>query len=530
MNEKREANRKKGQGPMRRIERAARAAVVLAVAAGVAACDSFLDVNEDPNNAEDVEMELTLPGMLITFAHDVLGPTPIRYQNMVGPTGWGTEWLQQWSDNRDEHTYAQFQWYEVANLDTNGYWGDSYNGVMNEANNIMGLAAPAERWQHHGIAKLIMAWNLALLTDAFGPAPFAEAFDPLNPNPAYQSQEELYPLVFQMVDEAIEEMQMADPEPPAENDLLFEGDLNGWIRLAHSLKARLNLRVAYAPGENTQQRAQAALEALALGIRSPEEAPTISYEGGQGYRQPWYEFEDENDGSGERTRSSAWFIGMLKENQDPRLPIMANPAELACPEDMPYLREDCQIAEEVTTEPIYRGNLSGGVGEPDSAISRLGSFFTADSADHVWFTYEDTKFLEAEAQLILGGPAAADAAYREGIRANMERLGVAEEDIAAYLAAVPPLGAQGNPLEELITEKFKANFLRDEVWHDWRRTGHPVVPPVPQRVIAGIPQRLRTPADEVQFNADRVAETGISTGLDGMLVEVWWASGSPPGF
>lgn len=84
-------------------------------------------------------------------------------------------------------------------------------------------------------------------------------------------------------------------------------------------------------------------------------------------------------------------------------------------------------------------------------------------------------------------------------------------------------------MEELITEKFKANFLRDEVWHDWRRTGYPVVPPVPQRVIAGIPQRLRTPADEVQFNADRVAETGISTGLDGMLVEVWWASGPPPG-
>lgn len=512
---------------MKRIERAARPAVVLAVAAGVAACDSFLDVNEDPNNAENVEMELTLPGMIINFAHDVLGPTAIRYNNLVGPTGWGTEWLQQWSDNRDEHTYAQFQWYEVANLDTDGFWGDSYDGVMNEAHNIMVAAAPAERWQHHGIAKLIMAWNLSLVTDAFGPAPFTENFDPLNPNPAYQSQEELYPLVFQMIDEAIAELQMPDPAPPAENDLLFEGDMDGWLRLAHSLKGRLNLRVAYAPGENPQQRAQAALEALALGIRSPAEAPTISYAGGEGVRQPWYTFEDEDDGSGIRTRSSAWFLAMLREDQDPRLPIMANPVELICPAEPPYERDDCEIVEDDTDEPVYRGNWSGSLGEPDSAISRLGSFFTADSADHVWFTYEDTKFLEAEARLILGGAAAADAPYREGIRANMERLGVAGADIDAYLAAVPPLGSETTPLEALITEKFKANFLRDEVWHDWRRTGYPRVPLVEDRVIAGIPQRLRTPAAEVQFNAHQVAATAISTGLDGTLVEVWWASGLP---
>jgi len=506
-------------------------ALALVVSLGVASCDNFLDVNQDPNNPQDVRMDLTLPGMLVNFAHDVLGPTWIRYVNLVGPVGMGTEWLQQWSDNRDRHTYAQYQWYEVANTDTNGYWGSSYSRVMNEASNIMRRSAEAGRWQHHGIAKLILAWNMSLVADAFGPVPFSEALDPRIRDPEYDSQEEVYANIFRLIDEAIDEMRRDDIIPPSTNDILFGGDMDAWVRLANSLKARLNLRVAYAPGENTQQRAQTALDAVRAGIRSPAHAPTVEYPGeAEGQRQPWYTFETSSEGTGIRTRSSKWYIDMLKEHEDPRLPIMANPASWWCPEpDVDYLpAEDCIPAAEYSDEPIYRGNLSGSPGEPDSAISRLGSFFTADSASHVWFTYEDTKFIEAEALLILNGAGAADGAYREGIRANMERLGVAQADIDAYLAATPPLGSQGNPLEELITEKFKANFLRCEVWHDWRRTGYPVVPLVEERVIEGIPQRMRTPANEMAYNAESVAATGISTGLDGMLVRVWWASGSPP--
>ena len=80
-----------------------------------------------------------------------------------------------------------------------------------------------------------------------------------------------------------------------------------------------------------------------------------------------------------------------------------------------------------------------------------------------------------------------------------------------------------------MTQKYLVNFLRDEVWHDWRRTGYPVIEPVAERVIPGIPVRLRTPAAEMQFNSESLAATGISTGLDGMLTPVWWASGSPGG-
>jgi hypothetical protein len=140
-------------------------------------------------------------------------------------------------------------------------------------------------------------------------------------------------------------------------------------------------------------------------------------------------------------------------------------------------------------------------------------------------SYSDQKFTEAEARLIVSGAAAADAPYREGIRANMQKLGVGTAAITAYLAARPALATLANPLEEIITEKYIANFLKVEAWNDWRRTGYPAFPaPVEQAMLEGVPQRIRTPGSELSNNIRQVTATGIPTGLEGMLVKVWWAT------
>jgi Starch-binding associating with outer membrane len=502
---------------------ASRIALTLAVAVTASGCEEFLDVNEDPNNPQSVAMELTLPGMLIAFGHEVLGPGAQRYDNLVGPTGWSGEWLGQWAWNNDEHTYAQFQWYEVANLDTDAYWSSGYADVMREAVNIMATTEETGQMGFHGIAKFMYAWNASLLTDAFGPIPLTEAFNTGNPNPKYDSQQEVYAQVFTMIDEAIAEMQQPSERPPGYTDIMYKGDMAKWVRLANTVKARLHMRLAYAPGESATEHAQAALAALAAGLTGPADAPTLFYEGGNDYEQPFYRFG--NEGYGEPSRAAEYTVELLRRTNDPRMPIMIRPADLVCPAGIGYQRADCTIA----TETVYRGHPSGVPGEPDSAISRIGNFFAADSSDHVWLSYDEAKMIEAEAVLITSGAAAADAPYRAAIRANMVRLGVPTAQIDAYLDDLPTLGAEGNALEELITQKYIINFLRDEVWHDWRRTGYPVIEPVAERVIEGIPVRLRTPAAEMQFNGDMLAATGIPTGLDGMLVDVWWASGTAPG-
>jgi hypothetical protein len=108
----------------------------------------------------------------------------------------------------------------------------------------------------------------------------------------------------------------------------------------------------------------------------------------------------------------------------------------------------------------------------------------------------------------------------------MTKLGVSTAAINAFLATRPALASVANPLQEIIIEKYVANFLKTEPWNDWRRTGFPVVPLVPQAVIPTIPQRIRAPNSELSSNNVQLTATGIPTGEDGMTVKLWWAGGT----
>jgi hypothetical protein len=353
----------------------------------------------------------------------------------------------------------------------------------------------------------------------YGPVPFTEAFDPLNPDPAYDSEDVVYERAHQLIEEAIEEMQRPSARVPGDNDLLFGGDMGRWIRLARSVQARLHLRLVNAPGENANQRAQAALTALAQGITRDA---TFDYLGGAGARSPMYDYTAEDWNSS--TTLSKTFVDLLKDLNDPRLAIIARPAEY----DGAFRGHVPGQPRNTTGDPVFdEGERpdAPGVAFNDSIISKISINITADTTDYMWFSVAELRFIEAEARLITSGAAAADAPYRAGIRADMKRLGIADAAINAYLATRPSLATEENPLEAIITQKYIANFLHLEPYNDYRRTGFPVIQLVEAPYVPGVPQRLRTPAVEINYNNENVAATGIDQGLDGLLHKVWWASG-----
>lgn len=469
--------------------------MLLAVVLG-SGCDSFLDVNENPNSPEHARVDFRLPALIGMFGHSVLfGSTAL----------WGSEWMQQFSYNRETRAYSEIHRYELSAVDAQGPWNFAFATVMNEANNIMNETADAEEWvAYNAIAKFILAWSYSFVTDMWGPVPFREAFDPRNPDPVYDDQQMVYEAVHALIEEAITDLQRPATRVPGSNDLLFGGDLTRWLRLAYTVQARLHLRLAYAPGENPQDRAQRALTALQGGLTSNADDADFEYLGGQGARNPLWTFEDLV-----QLVASDHTVSLLAQLNDPRLPIVATPVPLALP------------------EIVYRGHRNGGAEETDSTHSRIGPYFSAEDASLTWVSFADAKFIEAEARLIVDGAAAADAPYRAGMRANMEKMGVEAAQIDAYLAARPALSSAANPLEELITQKYIVNLFNIEAWNDWRRTGYPRLEIVEAAGLPGIPQRIRTPGSELSNNATNVAATGIPTGLEGMSVKVWWASQDP---
>lgn len=472
-------------------------ALVLMLSLAAGACDSFLDVNENPNAAERAPARITLPAVLASFSTGVLGSWPSKMS---------AEWMQQLSYNRNERGFARYDRYEMRDVDADAVWELLYTGILNETVNIMRETSATEEWAYHAIAKVMHAWALAVATDLWGPIPLTEALDPANRRPRYDDQKTVYARIQELLDEAIEEFHRPNfpSRMPSANDLLYGGDLNRWIRLTWTLKAQAHLRVAYAPGEDRTSRAQLALDALQRGIVDNLDDADFRYPGGTNGRQPWHVAR-----TVEAYRLSQHYVDLLQERNDPRLPITAERAAADIP------------------ATVYRGHRNGAPAESDALFSRVNNYFVLDTASFTLMSNANARFLEAEARLIVSGAAAADGAYRAGIRANMEKMRVAAAPIASYVNARPSLTGVADPLAEIMREKYVANFLKLEAWSDWRRTGHPALTPVDGAVIAGIPHRFPTPASEVASNGTNVQATGIPTGLQGMTTRVWWASQVP---
>jgi hypothetical protein len=141
----------------------------------------------------------------------------------------------------------------------------------------------------------------------------------------------------------------------------------------------------------------------------------------------------------------------------------------------------------------------------------LGPFFSADDAPTYLMTEFERKFIEAEARFRTGDAAGAQAAFTEAIQASMDFYGV---DGAAYIAANGTLNG-GTELEQIITEKWIANFLNPESWVDMRRTGFPVlesnVPGTP------IPTRFVYPTNERLYNSN-----ATNASSDMYSPKLWW--------
>lgn len=490
-----------------RFHRAAvQAGVASLLTLSIGGCNSFLDVNQNPNAPEQAAVDIRLPALITMFVHSTYyGETSL----------WGAEWTQQFSFNRDTRSYAQVQRYEIAETDATGAWDYFYTRPGNESSHMIKDASGDADIYYRGLGRLFNAWTFQIITDLWGPVPFAQAFDSGIREPKYEEQKIVYQGIEKGFADAITDLSSPAGRRPTANDLMFAGDISRWLKVARHLQARLNLRLAYAPGEDKVARANKALTALAGAFASNADDADFIYPGGANARNPLWTFQDQRN----LLVASEFLVEHLKSRNDPRIGILF----------MPIVYDSIRGTNKYRpATPRYVGHKNGSGTLTDSTVSWIGPFFSNENAPLNLLSYSDQKFTEAEARLIATGASAADAPYRDGIRANMEKLGVPAAAITAYLATRPALGTLSNPLEEIITQKYITNFLKVEPWNDWRRTGYPVLPaPVERSVITGIPQRIRTPGSELSNNINQVTASGIPTGLEGMLVKVWWATSGP---
>jgi hypothetical protein len=458
-------------------------------------CKKFLDINQDPNNPLKVQESLILtPAELYTTTQIAGGYPSITT----------AYWTQQLALNQES---PNIDTYRITPTDVNNTWSfDLYPAIFYNLRNMISDADKKSNTSYSGVGKILLAYNLAVCTDLWGDIPYTQAFNALDGlKPVYDSQESIYKLIQTTLDDAIVKLNTPNTNKAmGGDDLIYGGDLAAWKKFAYTLKARYYLRLSKAAGYNAATQADLALAALQNGFESNGDNAEIIYAGGAKAENPWY--QNTLPGAGGVVLSSH-LVDALKSNNDPRLPILANPGS-----GKDYIGRTSGTAA-ATNPATYAtvGYFYGGDVDKDKIKQDI-----AKAAPVYLATYAEALFIKAEATLYKSGAAAATPIYSSAIAAHMDMLKVAAADRDVYLAAHATLDAT-TPLKTIIGEKYIADFLSLEVYNDWRRTGYPALSVVQNAFKPYIPQRFPYPSQEITSNPQPQQSIATST-------KVWWAN------
>jgi Starch-binding associating with outer membrane len=429
------------------------------------------DVNTDNNEPAEVNPEALLPAAQGSLFYSVGGDCS-RYTSIFTQQVTGVA-RQFFSYNRYIMTEEEF----------NNYWNNMYAGNMHDCNRIMNYASQytdGRYNQYDAAARVLMAYALMNMTDMFGDVPYTEAFQDINNlKPAYDTQTDVYITIQGLLDEAIVKIDGYDPDVdpdyfPGSNDFMFGGDMTKWKALANGLKARAYIHLTKLPSNSiaASTNAIAAINAGGLSDNSGD----MQFIFGSAYQSPWFQYIDQRDDIG-------YFgscLDLMQAKNDPRYGIYVD----------------------VNGDYYYEG--------------ALGPFFMAEEAPVTLFSYEEQKFIEAEANFRLGNDVDAEAALVEAISSHMSKLGVSSDDAATYLANNVDWATNSDKLGLIMNEKYTALFLNPEAWTDWRRTGYPALT-VNDGVLPQIPRRFIYPTNERQYNPN-----DANQGSTLLQPTLWW--------
>jgi len=465
---------------------------VLLILFSATGCKKFLDINKDPNHPLTVSESLILSPVEVTISTNIVG----GYNGSVT-----TYWMQQMSLNQPPPNNES---YFITDADVNNTWNFFlYPNALKNLNDMINQAEAAQHNQYAAIGKTLMAYTLAIATDVWGDVPFSEAFQvPDNLKPKYDAQEDIYKSIQSLLDSAI---YYADQTPsdvaPGGDDFIYGGDMDKWKKFAYMLKARFYLRLTNAPGYSASAQADLALGALANGFASNDDNAFVPYSGTSSAESPWY--INTLPGAGGVVMGKA-FIDSLKARNDPRLPIIAAPNS-----DGDYVGRQGGI--DAVPDPNVYSSLNTFYGgylplNPDNSDGAAAPLFLA--------TYAEQLFIEAEATFYKSGAAAAESIYKEAIAAHMAMLSVSSGDATAYINSKAVL-TSANAVENIINEKFVADFLSLETYNDWRRTGFPHLALAENAYVDYIP--LRWPYATTTKLANPQPQQSLTT-----KDPVWW--------
>jgi len=468
------------------------AGMLAVVALSVSGCKKFLDVNDNPNLPEQVDVPLILPSAQAAIAH-VLGN---HFQIF------GSIWGQYWTQSPYSSQYKSIDQYQPGSNDFDRPWGILYNDAFQDLQIIIGYKGQEKYKQYAAIAYILKAYDLQVITDAFGDAPLKEAGQgDLNLAPHYDSQQEIYDSIFSYVNQGQALIDNASEFVPGDEDLIFGGDMDQWMAFGNTLKLRAYLRIS----KVDNAKARAGIAAL-QGKPFLTEDAKISYSQTGGNQNP-LNAEMIGLGGTQNLVASATCVNAMKALKDPREIVF-------------YRRV---VATGIVT-PIPQGSFNT---TPDETISTPSYVVGARASDPnsalapvKLISGAESYFLQAEAVSEGWLTGNAKNLYKDGITTSFTSYELTPDStyIADVLAQWP--AGKADQVKAIITQKYFAMCGNQgfEAWTEWRRTGYPDFFVRSEASVLGaglFPQRMLYPNTEINRNSN-------FPGLKTITQKMWW--------
>jgi len=453
--------------------------LLLAIAVFLSSCN-WIDpeININPNDPADVPMSLILPSIEVNMVYDLSG------NDAVMPTNIWMQYLNGYA--RQAQVEAG---YRLTPADVNNLWNAIYAGEGMDTDILIKKAGESGAYHFQGVGQVLMAYMLSITTDLFGDIPYSECFQgATNLTPAVDAQESIYQVMNALLDSAILNFAKEDLTP-VEGDLIHDGDVDAWTKTAYALKARFALNLSERNGSAAYTDA---LAALANAYTSNGDNMQFGWGTEPIEQSPFTQFVDQR---GDIVMGK-YFVDLLNSNSDPRVVAYA------------ALSDAGTYVGTSPADPTFTG------------VSFPGYYLASQDVDVTSYlmTYSECMFMVAEA-LLASDPDSAAGAYKAGVMASLEQV-LPDEDVSAWYAAnVAPMTGAALTLEDIIMQKYIANFGLVQPYNDFRRTGYPADLEVPSTATTPMPKRFPYAQEEITYNPNIEALWQNTVFL---TTPVWW--------
>jgi hypothetical protein len=472
----------------------------------VTSCSDFLDINTDPNNPLDSDLDLILP-----TAQTVI------FEGLGNGSGGMSDLTSQYIHHTVQRVNSNFYFFAGNEFNIASAWPNLYAGALMDLNVMISKATDRQSWHYLGIAQILKAYTYSQLVDLWGKAAFYDfGQGTQNPFPAYDDGEVIYPELFAMLKEAVVNLEKDVEEGPGDDDLIYGGNPDKWIKLANSIRLKLYNNVRLTPMYDAAAVAEIInSEPVFSGIgdgfkllygesNNPDNRHPLFkqdyVDNAPNYIDPYFYLIMKGDDE------LPVFNPLLVGIEDPRIPYyFYNQLAGDDPQNLntsaywgDFLsiwfaslnidpNEGFDQGQSQTLVGLYPcggayddgSGITGGVGD-DQNPGLGGVGYTR------LYAYYSHLYTRAELSLTKGAPGDPRALFEEAMHASFDEvnelvedpvpaLPAADED--AYIDAILALydaGSDAKKLELILTEKWIASFgFSLDLYSDYRRTGYP---------------------------------------------------------